>query len=51
MMEPTREIVWQKVKEGQVEVTQGGDVREYESRHELKGPIRVRRGPHWESGG
>lgn len=46
-METTREIVWQQVKEGQVEVTQGGEVRDYESRHDLKGPIRLRRGAKW----
>lgn len=50
MMDFTRDIVWEHVKEGRVEVTQGGEVRTYEEREGLKGPIRVRRGEGWDSG-
>ena len=28
-MEPTRGIVWEQAKSGRVQVTQGGEVREY----------------------
>jgi len=50
MMDFTRDIVWEQVKEGRIEVTQGGEVRTYEEREGLKGPIRVRRGEEWDSG-
>jgi hypothetical protein len=46
----TRDVVWEQVQSGRVEVTQGGDVRLFEEREGLKGPIRVRRGQNWESG-
>lgn len=46
-MDPVRSIVWDEVKKGHVQVTQGGEVRPYEERNDLKGPIRVRRGPKW----
>jgi len=49
MMDPVRDIVWEEVKKGRVEVTQGGEVRELEEREGLKGPIRVRRGVKWNS--
>lgn len=48
LMEPTREIVWEQVRSGRVQVTQAGEVREYEDRGSIKGPIRLRRGPEWE---
>ena len=48
MMGPTREVVWEQVKSGRVQVTQTGEVRDYEDRDQIKGPIRVRRGPEWE---
>jgi len=47
MMDEVRDIVWKEVQEGRVEVTQGGEVRKYEEREEIKGPIRVRREPKW----
>jgi hypothetical protein len=47
MMDEVREVVWDEVREGRVEVTQGGDKRDWEMREELKGPIRVRRGEKW----
>ena len=50
MMDPVRDIVWEEVRTERVEVTQGGVVRSLEERQGLKGPIRVRRGPKWESG-
>jgi hypothetical protein len=50
MMDPVRNIVWEEVMKGTVEVTQGGEVRTLEEREGLKGPIRVRRGEKWNSG-
>jgi len=50
MMDPVRNIVWEEVRKGTVEVTQGGEVRTLEERDGLKGPIRVRRGEKWNSG-
>ena len=47
MMDPVRDIVWDAVERGEVEVTQGGGVRTLEQRNEIKGPIRIRRGPEW----
>ena len=49
LMEPVRAVVWDDVKEGLLEVTQKGEVRDWAKRAELKGPIRVRRGPKWDS--
>lgn len=49
-MQPVRDVVWREVLEGRVEVTQGGEVREYECRNEIRGPIRVRRGKKWVEG-
>jgi hypothetical protein len=51
MMNFTRGVVWEQVRDGRVQVTQGGEVREYEQRDLLTGPIRVRRGPEWTSAG
>ena len=48
MMEFTREVVWEEVRRGAVHVTQGGEVRPYEGRGEVRGPIRVIRGERWE---
>ena len=48
-MEPVRAVVWDDVKEGLLEVTQKGEVRDWAKRAELKGPIRIRRGPKWDS--
>jgi hypothetical protein len=48
LMDPVREVVWEEVRRGRVEVTQGGNRREWEKRKEIKGPIRVRRGPRWD---
>lgn len=48
-MDPVRAVVWDDVKEGLLEVTQKGEVRDWAKRAELKGPIRVRRGPRWDS--
>ncbi|GFZ43288.1 hypothetical protein JCM24511_01007 [Saitozyma sp. JCM 24511] len=48
LMDPVREVVWEEVRRGRVEVTQGGDRREWEKRKEIKGPIRIRRGPRWD---
>lgn len=50
MMDPVRDIVWEEVRKGTVEVTQGGEVRTLDEREGLKGPIRVRRGDKWNSG-
>lgn len=50
MMDPVRDVVWEEVRKGQVEVTQGGIVRTHEEREGLKGPIRVRKGEKWGSG-
>jgi hypothetical protein len=50
MMDPVRDIVWEEVSKGRVEVTQGGEARSLEEREGLKGPIRVRRGKKWNSG-
>jgi hypothetical protein len=50
MMDPVRNIVWEEVRQGTVEVTQGGEARSLEEREGLKGPIRVRRGAKWNSG-
>lgn len=47
-MDPVRAVVWEEVKKGHVQVTQGGQVRTYNERNDLKGPIRVRRGPNWD---
>ncbi|WWC60524.1 uncharacterized protein I303_103098 [Kwoniella dejecticola CBS 10117] len=48
LMDPVREVVWDQVRRGIVEVTQKGEVREYKSRGEIRGPIRVRKGPKWD---
>jgi hypothetical protein len=48
LLDPVREVVWEEVRRGRVEVTQGGNRREWEKRKEIKGPIRVRRGPRWD---
>jgi hypothetical protein len=50
MMDPVRDIVWEEVMKGRVEVTQGGEVRTLQEREGLKGPIRVRRGEKWDNG-
>jgi hypothetical protein len=50
LMEPVRAVVWEDVNAGKVEVTQGGTVRMYDQRDEIKGPIRVRRGRGWGKG-
>lgn len=47
MMDPVRDVVWEEVRKGKVEVTQGGVSRSLEDREGLKGPIRVRRGREW----
>lgn len=47
MMDEVRGVVWEEVRKGRVEVTQGGGVRTYDERGEIKGPIRVRRGADW----
>lgn len=49
MMEFTRSVVWEQVRTGRVQVTQGGEVRGYGQRDSLTGPIRIRRGPEWTS--
>ena len=46
-MDPVRDLVWQDVKVGKLQVTQKGEVRTYVERREIKGPIRVKRGPKW----
>ncbi|ORY24664.1 hypothetical protein BCR39DRAFT_507370 [Naematelia encephala] len=48
MMDQVRDVVWDQVREGRVQVTQGGVVRSLEEREGLKGPIRVRKGPEWD---
>ncbi|WVW80372.1 hypothetical protein I302_102353 [Kwoniella bestiolae CBS 10118] len=50
LMDPVREVVWDEVREGRVEVTQKGEVRRWEDRGEIRGPIRVRRGGEWDEG-
>lgn len=47
-MDPVRAVVWDDVECGYVQVTQKGEVRAWEMRNDLKGPIRVRRGPKWD---
>ena len=47
MMPHVRQVVWDLVKDGQAEVTQRGDVRSWDMRNDLKGPLRVRRGPQY----
>ena len=47
-MDPVRAVVWDDVKRGVVEVTQKGEVRPWEMRNDLKGPIRVKRGLKWD---
>ena len=46
-MDEVREIVWEEVEAGWVEVTQRRELRRFEEREGIKGPIRVRRGPGW----
>lgn len=48
MMDEVREAVWEEVRKGRVEVTQGGEVRRWEERGGIRGPIRVRRGREWD---
>lgn len=50
-MDPVRDVVWGEVQRGKVEVTQKGEMRDYEGRKDIRGPIRVRRGPRWEQTG
>lgn len=47
MMPHVRQVVWDLVKDGQAEVTQRGEVRSWDMRNNLKGPLRVRRGPKY----
>lgn len=47
-MEPIRDVVWDEVAVGRVEVMQRGVARSLEERDGLKGPIRVRRGKECE---
>lgn len=47
-MDPVREVVWEQVSLGRVEVTQRGEVRDLEEREGIRGPIRVRRGAGFE---
>lgn len=49
MMDEVRDEVWEQVRAGTVQVTQRGDVRDYEGRFDIKGPIRVKRGPNWDA--
>lgn len=49
MMDEVRDEVWEQVKAGTVLVTQRGDMRDYEERFNIKGPIRVKRGPNWDA--
>ena len=46
-MGTVREVVWGEVRRARVEVTQGGEVRGYEEREGVSGPIRLRRGLEW----
>jgi hypothetical protein len=48
LMDPVRDLVWGDVKVGKVQVTQKGEVREYAGRGDIRGPIRVKRGPKWD---
>jgi hypothetical protein len=47
LMEPVRDVVWACVREGWVEVCQGGEARGWEGREGVRGPIRVRKGEKW----
>lgn len=51
LMDPVRDMVWQDVTVGKLQVTQKGEVRAYEERRGIKGPIRVKRGPKWDEVG
>ncbi|KAK8865687.1 hypothetical protein IAR55_000832 [Kwoniella newhampshirensis] len=48
MMDEVREVVWEEVRDGRAVVTQRGEVREWEGRGEIRGPIRVRKGEKWD---
>ncbi|ORX35426.1 hypothetical protein BD324DRAFT_652555 [Kockovaella imperatae] len=48
LMDSVRDEVWKAVEIDQVQVTQGGKVRDLEDKDNLKGPIRVRKGPEWQ---
>ncbi|WVR05646.1 hypothetical protein IAU60_002668 [Kwoniella sp. DSM 27419] len=50
LMDPVREVVWDQVRLGRVEVTQKGERRDWADRGEIKGPIRVKRGEKWDEG-
>lgn len=49
LMDPVRDVVWEEVASGKVEVTQGGVARSIEERAGLKGPIRVRRAVNFQA--
>ena len=48
MMDEVRRVVWDQVRSSKVQVTQKGQVREWDDRENVKGPIRVRRGEQWD---
>ncbi|RXK42576.1 hypothetical protein M231_00130 [Tremella mesenterica] len=43
LMDSVRDVVWDEVQRGNVEVTQGGTVRTWDEKEKIKGPIRVRK--------
>ncbi|WWC68426.1 uncharacterized protein I206_102353 [Kwoniella pini CBS 10737] len=47
LMDSVRSLIWEQVKIGNVQVTQKGEIRKYEERNEIKGPIRVKKGINW----
>lgn len=47
-MPAVRDLVWACAQRGWVEVTQKGEVRAYEAREGVRGPVRVKKGPRWE---
>ncbi|WRT65906.1 uncharacterized protein IL334_002857 [Kwoniella shivajii] len=47
LMDPVRQIVWEQVNKGNVQVTQKGEIRSFDQRNDIKGPIRVKKGEHW----
>lgn len=49
MMIDVRNVIWDEVHGGRMEVTQKGIVRTLKDREGLRGPIRVRRGSKWDT--
>ncbi|WWC88102.1 uncharacterized protein L201_003006 [Kwoniella dendrophila CBS 6074] len=47
LMDPVRQVIWEQVNLGIVNITQKGEIRNYDERFQIKGPIRIKKGENW----